>query len=545
MTSEVEARQQNPMRSIFFRIYSGMLLATLLIIALLYTGFQQYNQYRLNTYLDNVAKGTFTLIAQGIARHHGEKRQEWFEVVKRLTGLNLTLSSQRPQALDTGQLKHLRSGEMLIRPDLGDKVATLFVAIPGEDNLFLSTEIDDVNEQLSRVTALLILNDLGRHPKLQRDKELIKLQQNFGFSLTLSDINIAPLDATQLRRVKRGDIVVSLNDTTFDNPYIQVFAKYGNSGKLLILGPITLFNWFPSNVILLLGFLGLVLLALCSYGLVRPLERRLQVMEVEVDKIGTALAPSVPVQGDDAISRFALRVNSMASRIQGLLEEQRELTHAISHELRTPVARLKFRLETLNSPASEDKRQQAIDGINKDLNELNTLIDEILTFASLDSGSANWNQQPLNIKQMLDNLANETSLLSPHLHIKVNTDTSTDTVTGVEHLLNRALQNLLLNATRYARENVHVSFNSSTTDYELRVADDGTGIHEQDRERVFTPFTRLDKSRNRASGGFGLGLAIVQQVAQWHQGSVVLGRSELGGAEFIFRWPKSNSQILL
>lgn len=533
------------MRSIFFRIYSGMLLATLLIIALLYTGFQQYNQYRLNTYLDNVAKGTFTLIAQGIARHQGEKRQEWFEVVKRLTGLNLSLSSQRPQALDAGQLKRLRSGEMLIRPDLGDKVATLFVAIPGEDNLFLSTEIDDVNEQLSRVTALLILNDLGRHPKFQRDKELIKLQQDFGFSLTLSDINTAPLDATQLRRVKRGDIVVTLNDTTFDNPYIQVFAKYGNSGKLLILGPITLFNWFPSNVILLLGCLGLVLLALCSYGLVRPLERRLQVMEVEVDKIGTELAPSVPVQGDDAISRFALRVNSMASRIQGLLEEQRELTHAISHELRTPVARLKFRLETLNSPASEEKRHQAVEGINKDLNELNSLIDEILTFASLDSGSANLSQQPLNIRQMLDNLANETSLLSPHLAIKVNADASTEAVTGIEHLLNRALQNLLLNATRYARAKVQVSFNSSITDYELRVADDGTGIPEQDRERVFTPFTRLDKSRNRASGGFGLGLAIVQQVAQWHQGSVELERSELGGAEFIFRWPKLKSQIIL
>ncbi|BFM17324.1 ATP-binding protein [Maricurvus nonylphenolicus] len=533
------------MRSIFFRIYSGMLLATILIITLLYAGFQQYNQHRLNNYLNDVAKGTFTLIAQGLARHQGSKRQEWFEVVKRLTGLNLALSSQKPETLTSAQIERLLLGDMIIRPDLGDKVATLFVSVPGEEQLFLSTEIDDVNEQLSRVTALLILNDLGRYPKDQRDKALVSLQKTFGFPLIVSELKTTTLDATQLRRVKRGDIVVTLNDTTFEAPYIQVYAKYGNSGKLLILGPIALFNWFPSNIILLLGFVGLLLLAVCSYGLVRPLERRLQAMELEVDKVGTELAPAVSVEGDDAISRFGLRVNSMAMRIQGLLEEQRELTHAISHELRTPVSRLKFRLENLNSPISEEKRQQTIEGINKDLNELNALIDEILTFASLESGSLNFSPQPLNINQLLDNLINETSLLSPHLSLNIDAQTATTDVMGIEHLLNRAIQNLLLNATRHAKTQVQLSFTSNQHNYEIRVADDGTGIPEQDRERIFTPFTRLDKSRNRSSGGFGLGLAIVDQIAQWHQGSVALAHSELGGAEFIFTWPKPESQISL
>ncbi|WP_390615320.1 ATP-binding protein [Maricurvus nonylphenolicus] len=545
MNTDFKPQQNNPMRSIFFRIYSGMLLATILIITLLYAGFQQYNQHRLNNYLNDVAKGTFTLIAQGLARHQGSKRQEWFEVVKRLTGLNLALSSQKPETLTSAQIERLLLGDMIIRPDLGDKVATLFVSVPGEEQLFLSTEIDDVNEQLSRVTALLILNDLGRYPKDQRDKALVSLQKTFGFPLIVSELKTTTLDATQLRRVKRGDIVVTLNDTTFEAPYIQVYAKYGNSGKLLILGPIALFNWFPSNIILLLGFVGLLLLAVCSYGLVRPLERRLQAMELEVDKVGTELAPAVSVEGDDAISRFGLRVNSMAMRIQGLLEEQRELTHAISHELRTPVSRLKFRLENLNSPISEEKRQQTIEGINKDLNELNALIDEILTFASLESGSLNFSPQPLNINQLLDNLINETSLLSPHLSLNIDAQTATTDVMGIEHLLNRAIQNLLLNATRHAKTQVQLSFTSNQHNYEIRVADDGTGIPEQDRERIFTPFTRLDKSRNRSSGGFGLGLAIVDQIAQWHQGSVALAHSELGGAEFIFTWPKPESQISL
>lgn len=101
----------------------------------------------------------------------------------------------------------------------------------------------------------------------------------------------------------------------------------------------------------------------------------------------------------------------------------------------------------------------------------------------------------------------------------------------------RALGNLLQNARCHAHEQIVVSFTREGTDYLLSVEDDGPGIPESDRACIFEPFTRLDASRDRDTGGYGLGLAIVSRVAQWHDGSVCVTDSSLGGARFVLRWP--------
>ena len=104
-------------------------------------------------------------------------------------------------------------------------------------------------------------------------------------------------------------------------------------------------------------------------------------------------------------------------------------------------------------------------------------------------------------------------------------------------LMARALQNLLQNAQRYAKQNIRVSFSRIDNHYELRVEDDGCGIHVRYHEQLFEPFTRVDESRGRDSGGYGLGLAIVKQIAKMHQGEAAIENSTLGGACFVIRWP--------
>ncbi len=489
--------------------------------------------------MKDVASGSFTLIAEGVARHEGEKREQWFAVIKRLTGLDINLLKQLPNWFSEQQLETIHHGKVVIKSSSNKKnVVTLFISVPSTDKLYLSAEITDFNEQLSRIAALLILNELGRHPKEQRNEILEHLQRQFGFPLAVEHFEKIELDYAQQRRIIKGDIVVVLNDTTSDKPFIQVFAKYGNSGQLLTLGPIPLFNWFPRNIILLMVLIGITSLGLCSYALVRPLEKRLKVMEVEVDKIGSNLLPSMPTEGDDAISQFAKGVNNMALRIQALLDEQKELTHAISHELRTPVARLKFRLEALAPPLDEEKFNRVHEGFSNDLNELSQLIDEILTFASLKNDKNVIEQQRLNLSHLIGKLIADTSMLHSHLDISLQNHSKTQVVIGIEYLLQRALQNLVLNAARYAKEKIIIEFFNYDDRYELKVHDDGIGIPESDWERVFIAFARMDESRTRASGGFGLGLAIVQQVARLHHGKVAVTKSRLGGAEFTFCWPK-------
>ena len=106
------------------------------------------------------------------------------------------------------------------------------------------------------------------------------------------------------------------------------------------------------------------------------------------------------------------------------------------------------------------------------------------------------------------------------------------------HLFQRVLQNLLQNALHHAAHKIAVHYEAREDCFCLMIDDDGPGIPEQEREAIFAPFARLDSSRNRESGGFGLGLAIVFQIALWHDGGVTVSDSPLGGARFSFTWPQ-------
>jgi signal transduction histidine kinase len=104
------------------------------------------------------------------------------------------------------------------------------------------------------------------------------------------------------------------------------------------------------------------------------------------------------------------------------------------------------------------------------------------------------------------------------------------------HYLERAIQNLITNALRYAQTKVRVTV-TIVKDIEITVEDDGDGVPAADRQRIWQPFSRLESSRNKAGGGFGLGLAIVAKILEWHQGIAYVTESSLGGASFHLRWP--------
>lgn len=241
---------------------------------------------------------------------------------------------------------------------------------------------------------------------------------------------------------------------------------------------------------------------------------------------------------DGTLEELADSFDSMSSHIQRLLRVQRDMTNAISHELRTPIARLRFGLESLKDDVDESAFS-AIDGLEGDVEELNTLVDEVLTYGKLEDGGLILHFTEVDIGEIIFSIVENNESLMSHFDIEVTVDSKQSTVLADPHHLHRALQNLILNASKYAKHKVKISFECDDVSWRIDIEDDGPGIAFEDRDKVFIPFQRLDNSRTRSSGGYGLGLAIVQKIAFWHGGAVLIDGSSLGGAKFSFIWSRT------
>tara|TARA_R110001592_G_scaffold33316_2_gene115608 strand:- start:26114 stop:27649 length:1536 start_codon:yes stop_codon:yes gene_type:complete len=287
-----------------------------------------------------------------------------------------------------------------------------------------------------------------------------------------------------------------------------------------------------------------ITLLLLSY--VQGFDRRIRTIETAARRIsrGELDARVTRVGEEDAISRLGLSFNSMADHIQRLMYVQKEMIHAVSHELRTPVARIRFGVQMIEDCLSPESVQKQVKGIDGDIQELDELIDEILTYARLEQGGPVLAFQQADVAAIVSQVVSEQSSDKPEIKISAEFKGGSEIWKESEieaRYIHRSIQNLVGNARRYADSKVRVvcSFDSETC--RIDVEDDGPGIPEDQWESVFTPFARLDDSRTRSSGGYGLGLSIVRRILYWHGGQAFLGRSEMGGARFSLVWPRKQN----
>jgi len=224
------------------------------------------------------------------------------------------------------------------------------------------------------------------------------------------------------------------------------------------------------------------------------------------------------------------------------VQVQREMIHAVSHELRTPVARIRFGVQMIEDCEDQDRLQKQLEGIDGDIQELDELIDEILTYARLEQGGPVFSLQEASVTNLVRQVVSEQQLVRPALEITHDIEAASEqwALSDVEpRYIHRAIQNLVGNAGRYAAGRVLVRCHIDEDNCRIDVEDDGPGVPEEDWEKVFTAFARLDDSRTRTSGGYGLGLSIVRRILYWHGGQAFVGRSStLGGARFSLVWPR-------
>ena len=227
--------------------------------------------------------------------------------------------------------------------------------------------------------------------------------------------------------------------------------------------------------------------------------------------------------------------NMMAARIKRLIDAHKELTNAVSHELRTPLARSKFALQMLENIKDEEKRAKYQKQIANDICELEELINEMLIYAAFDSDKPDLNFTRTNICDLVNvQIASHDQFASS---IEFINELKTPLVRCDGHFIDRALSNFISNAIKYGKGKVRVTLTQNKAQCSICVEDDGIGVSNEFKRTIFDAFSRGDQSRNRETGGFGLGLAIVARIMEWHEGQASVSDSDLGGASFKLTWP--------
>ena len=299
----------------------------------------------------------------------------------------------------------------------------------------------------------------------------------------------------------------------------------------------------PYGFLWLLGLVGLAV-ALGTYPVVRRLTKRLETLQQGVEQWGSGdLSARVALQGDDEIGHLAKRFNLAAGRIETLVKSHKSLLANASHELRSPLTRIRMGLELMGDTTSPAFR----DEITRNIAELDQLVDEILLASRLDAQEADIGT----VEQVdLTGLVAEECARQGALFDALFDDPAGPAddrralerelppvlVQGVVKLLRRVVRNLLENARRYSSGDILVRLQREGGFGVLRVCDRGPGVPPELRERIFEPFYRLPGASEHA-GGVGLGLALVKSITLRMGGTVHCEANPGGGACFVVRLP--------
>jgi two-component system OmpR family sensor kinase len=287
-----------------------------------------------------------------------------------------------------------------------------------------------------------------------------------------------------------------------------------------------------------LAFLFYASIALVIMAWLWPLTRDLRQLERSTTSFGdrawkfdARIGPRSPAH------RLAEAFRRMAERIDGLIGAQKDMTNAMSHEVKTPLARMRFEIEMARMNPDPQKLAAHLSHLEGDVAELDAFVTATLDYAILERAEVTLNLREHDLTQILPALVEACTRSAPEgLIIRCEVSPRATRVRCDAYLMETVIRNLLYNALRYARQEIHVMFSVlHDGQYRLSVEDDGPGIREADRVRIFDSFVQLDEPGRRKTG-YGLGLAIVKRIVDWHQGKVAVYRPGLNGAGFAVTW---------
>lgn len=383
-------------------------------------------------------------------------------------------------------------------------------------------------DDLMNSSLYLMRSELREIPPHDWGKTLKEMDLNLSFDLRVEPLSKYHLDDISMHRLRGGEIVALDDQYTF-------LQRIPRSHYVLAVGPVPYLYYLHQMRLLDIALIAFIAISLAFpvFIWMRPHWQDMLKLEAAAQRFGDGhLNERIHFDEGSSFERLGVAFNQMADNINALIASKKQLIDGIAHELRTPLVRLRYRLEMSDNLSAAESQ-----ALNRDISQLEALIEELLTYARLDRPQNELHLSEPDLPLWLSTHLADIQAVTPNKTVRIKTLVQGHYAALDMRLMERVLDNLLNNALRYCHSTVETSLLLSGNRATLIVEDDGPGIAPENREHIFEPFVRLDPSRDRSTGGCGLGLAIVHSIALAMGGTVNCDTSELGGARFSFSWP--------
>ena len=392
---------------------------------------------------------------------------------------------------------------------------------------------ESLNDEIHRnaLGSLYLLESVFQEENQTRWPILLRdLQARFPYELSFANIDNLPLSPDQFQALTQQNMT-----WTTSNDVFTFYYRLNDSNNILVAGPVDFESNSPvANIVLIALIVFIICVSLLSW--LGPLWRTLNKLDQKAQAFGKGeLNSRIIFNKGSLVGRLAASFNTMADNIQNLIRSNQELTNAVAHDLRTPLARLRFAFEIIETKdLSKDEYNRYKKSIHTSLNTLDYLINQTLTHSRYSRAPDIKHFKPHNIAILLADQVETYSYEFEHIQFHLDIDEYVNSHTFVidKNAFERLVDNLLSNASRFARDKISTSLSYQHNTLSLTIEDNGPGIPAEFHQKIFQPFAQVNKESRGEACGHGLGLAIVEQIAIWHKGSVRVRNATTGGACF-------------
>lgn len=372
------------------------------------------------------------------------------------------------------------------------------------------------------------------HDKSLWQYDIAEISAQYGYSIVITQL--AALSSKEKEELATRGVVARVN-SGFIRDRVQIGYSSACHDSITLYSPISSLSSDYNLFFFLLLVFVIFGVGAAVLSLAWPILKYINIL-VEASE---AIARGVFSQLDESsfptpLDRLAIAINRSTRTIGGLVSEQEILTSSASHEFRTPITRLRFSIDIADRITSLESLKSHVSDMVTDIEQLEQLVSELMVYSKFSFHGVELQRENFAVFEILEAIKQRMRLLKPEVAIRVNCPKATQ-VNGSAKSIERAITNLVANGQKYGRTEVWIDVLTREDVVVIRVSDDGDAIPEKHRKDVLQPFYRIDNSRSRETGGYGLGLAIVNKIVSMHGGNISVLENEKGGTTVQLEFP--------
>ncbi|MFQ3228866.1 sensor histidine kinase [Reinekea sp.] len=501
------------MNNLFTQLYIRMAFGLVITIILMLSVLMFLGDKRYESFVRKNVMPVGDMVSVGWLALEPENRASWLELVSSLTNSSWTLNPVNLEA----PIEVSSSSWTTQTADVNIRL---------NNNLAANVQVSNWRDWYIGF-GWLLLNNISLQPTNERQAYFEQLQLQVPWQLMRVDREAESLSRLSIRQLKAGQaVMLPSKDQTSDWLYLPAGAE-----QAIKIGSIDRFEAFSNAQWFGVLTLALTILAIALTLIIRPIYHRIEEIRIGLEGFSHAQGLiKLPTDYSDSLGAMAQHIEEMANSLIKQVEQNRQLNIAVSHDLKTPLARLKFALQM----TAETNKLDFLGHMNRDLDLLTNLINELLLYHQLSSTTHD-NFEPFNISKALQKQVKEAATDSFEINLTLSHPEISYPIEPTHW--RRLSQNLIDNAMQYGNKRMSIHLLLSKDNIELRVNDDGKGLSPDDFESFLMPFQRKDVSRKSQGQNHGLGLSLVHAVCSHYNAQLSLGASALGGCCIVVSLP--------